>query len=171
MKRCPRCGRTYTDVNINFCLEDGELLGYLPDDASQTFPDSFMDESPTVLLDKPRDTNQINREVHSPPVLWQSQNPLHGSGQCAMTGYDQTPNQTLPYIALSLGLASVVLVCCQGGIWLGLPAVVIGVLGMRNADRDPGQYGGRGLAVAGMVLGIVTFLASVIMLIFGLVAR
>lgn len=88
-----------------------------------------------------------------------------------MNMYDQTRNQTLPYIALSLGLASVVMVCCQGGIWLGLPAVVIGVLGMRNAEKDPNQYTGRGMAVAGMVLGIVTFLASLIFLIFGLVAR
>jgi len=77
----------------------------------------------------------------------------------------------LPYIALSLGLASAVLVCCYGGIWLGLPAVVTGFIGMRNADSDPGQYSGRGLAVAGMVLGIITFLASFIFLIFGLLAR
>ncbi|CAN5511693.1 hypothetical protein BH18ACI3_BH18ACI3_14530 [soil metagenome] len=175
MKRCPRCGQTYSDAAINFCLEDGELLAYLADDAPRPLPgerpQGFMDDSPTVVLNKPRDTNQMDREVHSPPAPWQNQSPVYGDQQVGMNMYDQTRNQTLPYIALSLGLASVVLVCCQGGIWLGLPAVVIGVLGMRNAEKDPNQYTGRGMAVAGMVLGIVTFLASLIFLIFGLVAR
>jgi len=52
--------------------------------------------------------------------------------------------------------------CCYGGIWLGLPAAVLGFLGVRNAGNDPGKYGGRGMAVGGMVLGIVTFLISII---------
>ena len=26
MKRCPSCNRTYTDVSLNFCLEDGTPL-------------------------------------------------------------------------------------------------------------------------------------------------
>ena len=38
---------------------------------------------------------------------------------------------------------------------------------MKNVDTDPMKYGGRGMAIAGMVIGIVTFLASVFFLIFG----
>jgi hypothetical protein len=26
MKHCPKCGRTYTDETLNFCLEDGDWL-------------------------------------------------------------------------------------------------------------------------------------------------
>jgi hypothetical protein len=26
MKRCPSCNRTYTDLSLNFCLEDGTPL-------------------------------------------------------------------------------------------------------------------------------------------------
>ncbi len=66
-----------------------------------------------------------------------------------------------------MGVISCFLVCCAGGIWLGLPAAIVGFLAMRNAEREPSRYGGRGLAIAGMVLGIVTFLASVFFLIFG----
>jgi NO-binding membrane sensor protein with MHYT domain len=64
-------------------------------------------------------------------------------------------------------LISIPLMCCYGGIWLGLPAAVIGFLGMRNADADPNKYSGRGMAVGGMVLGVITFFASII---FGIIA-
>jgi hypothetical protein len=51
------------------------------------------------------------------------------------------------------------MICCYGGLWLGLPAAIVGYIGMRNADSDPTRYGGRGLAIGGMVAGIITFLA------------
>ena len=73
----------------------------------------------------------------------------------------------MPTIALILGILSMLLICCYGGIWLGLPAAVVGFLGMRNADNDNSRYGGRGLAIGGMVLGVISFLMSVI---FGLIA-
>jgi hypothetical protein len=31
---------------------------------------------------------------------------------------------------------------------------------MKNTDRDPGRYEGRGMAIGGMVLGGVSLLAS-----------
>jgi hypothetical protein len=40
-------------------------------------------------------------------------------------------------------------------------------MAMRNSDKDPGRYGGRGMAIIGMVLGVVTFLASMMIAIFG----
>jgi len=44
---------------------------------------------------------------------------------------------------------------------------------MRNADNDPARYGGRGLAIGGMVLGAVTAVLSIIhiiIIIFSLLA-
>ena len=61
--------------------------------------------------------------------------------------------------------------CCYGGIWLGVPAAVLGFLGMKNADRDPGRYEGRGLAIAGMVLGGVSLLASVAFAFIAILSR
>jgi len=58
MKQCPRCKQTYSDENLNFCLEDGELLtvfGYEPP-ASR-----YVDEPPpTVMLNEARVTNPAN---------------------------------------------------------------------------------------------------------------
>jgi hypothetical protein len=76
----------------------------------------------------------------------------------------------LPIIGLILGILSLTLVCCYGGLWLGLPAAIVGYLGMKNADSDPSRYMGRGMAVAGLVLGLVSFLCSMIFLIIGILA-
>jgi hypothetical protein len=59
-------------------------------------------------------------------------------------------------------------VCCYGGLWLGIPAAIVGFLGMRNSDRDPSRFGGRGLAIAGLILGIITFVMSMLILVLGL---
>jgi len=47
-----------------------------------------------------------------------------------------------------------------------LPAAIVGFIAMRNVDSNPGKYAGRGMAIAGMILGIVAFMASVVFLIF-----
>ena len=72
---------------------------------------------------------------------------------------------------MALGVASLIMVCCYGGLWLGVPAAVVGFLAMRNADRDPDRYGGRGLAIAGLVIGIITFIISILFIFLGLVAQ
>ena len=46
-----------------------------------------------------------------------------------------------------------------------LSGYFVGFIGLRNADSDTSRYGGRGLAIGGMVLGTITFLASLFALI------
>jgi hypothetical protein len=149
MKQCPRCNQTYSDDQLNFCLNDGELL---TDFAAK--PSSYVDDAPpTILLDSARVTNPASWPVSSsPPAQWQ---PQGLQNQPFGSSFVQKRDQTLPTIAMILGILSVALICCYGGIWLGLPAAVLGFLGMRNADGDPGRYGGRGMAIAGMVLAII----------------
>lgn len=167
MKRCPRCGQTYTDSDINFCLNDGELLSRLSDEPPTLFKD---DSPPTVVMDRGRVTNQANWQNASPPAVYQSPSPAGNPGLGGLSRFQQSRDQTLPTIAFALGLASLVLICCYGGIWLGLPAAIVGFLGLRNADGDPERYSGRGLAIGGLVLGIVTFLMSIVFVIFAALA-
>jgi hypothetical protein len=49
MKICPKCGKTYTDASLNFCLDDGTVLTQ-----SQTGFDSALPE--TVMISQPRQT-------------------------------------------------------------------------------------------------------------------
>lgn len=177
MKRCPRCGRGYTDSSINFCLDDGELLvidtGGEPGSLfADEQPTKFTDDSPpTVVMDPTRVTNPTDWQPSSPPAPWQGQSPIFRNQSYSVAGYMQSRDQTLPTVSLVLGLVALVLVCCYGGIWLGVPAAIVGFIGMKNADKDPSRYGGRGMAVVGMVLGAVTFLASMVFLFIGFIGR
>jgi hypothetical protein len=165
MKRCLKCGRTYVDETLNYCLEDGEILiretGYDPP------PTLFADDSPpTLVMDQPRVTNPIDWNQSSlahPQVMSPAQNPQYG-----MAGYATARDQTLPTVSLALGILSILLVCCPGGgVLFGSPAAIIGFIALKNIDSNPAKYSGRGMAIAGMVTGIVTFLASILILIFG----
>lgn len=163
MKQCPRCSQTYSDDSLNFCLNDGELLTVLGQAGR------FADEPPpTVIMDQGRVTNPVGWPQPSQPLAeWQPQMMQPQPFGSILAARDKT----LPTVALILGLLSIILICCYGGIWLGLPAAIVGFLGMRNADAKPDRYEGRGLAIAGMVLGIVSFVASFIFAIIASLAN
>lgn len=167
MKQCPRCKQTYSDNSLNFCLDDGELLSSFGGEAR--YVADVDDAPPTVVLNEARVTDPI--EFRPSAAEWQNQprpiRPYH----FAQPELYRTADQTLPTISLVLGILSVVLICCYGGIWLGLPALVVGFLGMRNASGDPSRYGGKGMAIGGMILGAASFLAALSFLFFAVLAR
>ena len=169
MKHCPRCRQVYNDDQLNFCLNDGELLSvYSGEGYSQRAAD---DSPPTLMMDQTRVTNPIGWQAGQPIDPFGSTNRGANVPNYVTAVHQQKRDQTLPTVSLILGIAACLLVCCSGGIWLGLPAAVVGFLGLRNTDSDPNKYGGRGLAIAGMVLGIITFLASIFILIAGQFGR
>jgi len=178
MKQCPRCRQTYVDEQLNYCLEDGEPLTDLTREpapgrySNEPPPARYVDDAPpTVMLNESRVTNPAAWPQASPAV-WQQQGneDMQQRPPFAAMPFGRSMDTTLPKISLILGIASIVLACCYGGIWLGLPAAVLGYLGMRNADTDPGRYSGRGLAIGGMVLGGISFLASIIFGFFAILA-
>lgn len=167
MKQCPRCRKIYDDDQLNFCLDDGELLQVVH---SPNRPNAD-DAPPTIVLDQSRITNPVHWPTHQPtsPISqWQPQEMM--SRPFGSTPFPQSRDQTVPTIALILGILSVPLICCYGGIWLGVPAAAMGYIGMRNADGDSNRYGGRGMAVGGMVLGVVSLLASLVFAFFAIIA-
>lgn len=165
MKKCLRCGQTYADDSLNFCLSDGEMLvqagGFEPS------PTQYADDSPpTIMMDQPRATNPIDWAASGPPQ-WPGDTQVARTPLQGMASYGVSRDQTLPTVSLVLGIISCLLVCCAGGIYVGLPAAIVGFLALRNIDSRPDKYTGRGLAIGGMVLGIITFLASLFFLIVG----
>ena len=61
-------------------------------------------------------------------------------------------NKTLATISLVLGILAI-LPCC--GFLSGIPGAVIGFIARSRANSDPANYGGGGLALAGIILGIL----------------
>jgi hypothetical protein len=62
----------------------------------------------------------------------------------------QKLNQTLPIVSLVFGILSI---CCWISPLTGLIALITGFLGMKNVNSSPSQYGGKTLALVGMILG------------------
>ena len=170
-KRCSSCGQTYTDDAINFCLNDGELLSYLADDAPQTIlsndrPTMFAEDSePTVFLNKPRVTNQTNWPGSEPIALWQGGQQNFPQQQFGNYPLNVTPNQTLAIVSLCLGLGSMTIGwCCSMGLLLSPAALITGFIALSMIKKDPQANQGRGLAIGGMVTGGI-FLGLYLMII------
>ncbi len=154
MKQCPRCGKTYTDANLNFCLDDGELLSVM---SSPGVGDAFRDDSPpTVMLDEARRTNPAGWPSQplpsAPPVQWQAA-PVNQFPQFQAT---VSPNLTLAIVSLCLGISSLTIGwCCYIGVLLGPAAMITGFIAMSQNKKDPQRYGGRGMAIGGIATGAV----------------
>jgi hypothetical protein len=105
----------------------------------------------------------------APEANWQNQN--IGANTPFQPPVVQGQNQTLPIVSLVLGIISVV--CCGMGLLLGPAALVTGYMGKNNANNYPEQYGGSGMALAGMITGGIGTLISIgyfILIIIGAIA-
>lgn len=159
MKYCPRCNQRYEDRDLNFCLNDGELL--VEQDTSEA--------PPTLYMDPPRQTRENWAEPQAPPV---------GQGQ-QIYGYQQpqqmyqppmsamatvSKDTTLPTLSLIFGSIGL-LFCCYLGLFLGPASLITGYIGYSRVSRDPQTYGGGTMAIVGMILGGVGFLISLLYII------
>lgn len=84
---------------------------------------------------------------------WQQDDPMHnpqyqpGSGMPSVAGQ----NQTLAIVSLVLGIASIIF--CAG--LTGPPALITGIMAKKKATNNPAEYGGAGLALGGIITGII----------------
>ena len=105
-----------------------------------------------------------------PLGYWQQQQPP-GYPPYPPQGYGQPPYRPADHpratTALVLGLVAIV-----GGFTCGLPLIVgpwawgIGRRAVREIEQEPHRYGGRGMAMAGYVMGVI----ATILLILGVLA-
>lgn len=111
---------------------------------------------------------QQSTEWSAPPVPqagWENQ----GLGQ--NTPFSPPPvktgiNQTLPIVSLGLGVASITIGwCCYLGLLLAPAALITGFIGLSQAKKNPQTHGGRGFAIAGMVIGAVTLVLYILVII------
>jgi len=87
----------------------------------------------------------------------------------------RAPNFCLPSLAaasLVLGIASVTIgLCCYFGILTAPTALILGIVALVQIKNDPAKYGGKGLAIGGIVTSIVYFVILAVMILFwGLVS-
>ena len=123
-------------------------------------PEPFREEPSFNPFDQPAPMAQSEwAPPPAPDAGWQNQPigqntpfqpPVVGTGSL---------NQTLPIVSLVFGIVSL---CCYISPVTGIVALITGYMGMKNANNDPQQYGGKGLAIAGMVTGGVFLLLGLL---------
>ena len=155
MKRCPTCNRTYEDDALSFCLTDGSSL--IRDEPAA--PSSF-DPPPTILAPPPTsDWGPPQRPATPAPGAWNSGGlpqqpaPAWGGGY-QQPVYVQSQQNGLAIGSLVCGILS--FVCCS--VFTGIPAIVLGIMAINKEKNDPQLYGGKGMAIGGIVLGSVSIL-------------
>ena len=157
MKICPNCNQTYTDESLNFCLNDGSALR-----------ETDNDPPPTIFMDPPRTTNPNYTDYNTP--FGKADQQIYQAPYSPPMAMTSSVDQTLPIISLVLGVLGFVGICCYGGFPLGLAAVITGYLGMKNADQNPQKYGGKGMAIGGLVLGAIGIVSGIIFIIFAVIS-
>jgi Domain of unknown function (DUF4190) len=192
MKRCPACDQTYADDALTFCINDGTaLVGARPSewDAQATMmapppsvtrppPSSFSDAEPTdwsaPQYSPPADLNAPGAWMPPPtPGAWQQPSPpSQEMPGMAQTGRQQQ-QQSLAIASLICGLLSITLGVICGGPVLGIAAIALGIIALMQNKSDPQRYGGKGLAIGGIITGslwIVFGVFILLMLIVGSMA-
>lgn len=164
MKQCPRCKNTYSDDQLNFCLDDGELLTAF---SQEPPPARYVDDTPpTMMMNDARVTNPSNWPSSSPPAQWQGQGAPVQQAQFAPFAMVQSPSQTLAIVSLCLGIGSITVGwCCYIGVLLSPAALITGFIALSQIKKDPSRFTGRGLAIGGMVTGTVYFVALILIVV------
>lgn len=125
-------------------------------------PQPSFNQSPFENPSSPSFGNQPEWTPPPAPVSeWQNQNiGVNSPFQPPTVG--QSEDKTLAIVSLVCGILSVT--CC--GAITGIVALITGFMAKNNVDANPQQYGGRGMALAGMIMGGIGIVLTVLWLVF-----
>ena len=80
------------------------------------------------------------------------------------------PQKSIAVLSMVLGIVSITIGwCCYFGVLTSPVAIGLGIFSLFQIKNDPGKYGGKGMAIAGIVTGVLYFVfVALIILIYGL---
>ena len=117
---------------------------------SSTPVSTAVDPSPTVLPPATPIPGTVNMAY--PMAVGPKPNPM------AITG-------------LVLGIVSILMVCCCYGFPFNVAGIVFSIIGMNQIKSDPVNQLGKGLALTGLILSIVSIVIGLGLLAFGVTAN
>ncbi len=176
MKYCPQCKRQFSEAWLSFCSDDGTPLVQDLTPASDPNWDPQIRE-PQVQTPDEQATQWLPRE---PPVAggWiaPDERPPMSPGAWQPPPppavYPRTPgpSQNLAMASMIVGLSGVLLSWCFGPV-PGIVALVLGLVALSQIKKSPEKYTGKGMAIAGIVIGAVNIAFYILLLIFWILAR
>jgi len=169
MKRCPTCNQTFEKDWVSFCTEDGTPLVETA---------AWPREPPATIVAPPssRETDPAGQPTlnlpgsYIPPQSSQPQLPAPAWQTPPPAAYTVAPQQSLAIVSLSLGIFSMTIGwCCYLGVITAPIAIALGGYQLTQIKKDPAKFGGKGLAIVGVVTGVAYFVLVVfIIFIYGL---
>ncbi len=103
----------------------------------------------------------------APAASWENQQMAAEPSYTPMsTAVASGQNKTLAIISLVTGILGLT-ICC-GGILPSVAAIVTGIMARNKASQNPSEYGGSGMAMAGIITGALGLLGGIVVLIFWL---
>jgi hypothetical protein len=178
MKRCPTCNRTFDDEYLSYCTTDGTVL--VSDDVSANLELQetaiFGEPPPTVVMPPPRPTEYVPHSSNAPappaPYGWANESPpawVPPTPPAPFIGATRPAQQGLAVTSLIFGLISITFGWICGGPVFGLIAVVMGAVALTLIKKNPQQYTGKPIAVAGLITGGISLLINLAIIAFWIV--
>lgn len=171
MKRCPTCNQQFTDEWLTFCTQDGTSLVDVPVSPNEPPPTIAYPSMPPSVSPAEQPTLDLPGGYKPAPVQVSAQQPLQPSWQPPPPpSYGSQPQKSLAVLSMVLGIVSITIGwCCYFGVLTSPVAIGLGIFSLFQIKNDPNKYGGKGMAIAGIVAGGLYFVfVALIILIYGL---
>ncbi|HVQ37065.1 MAG TPA: DUF4190 domain-containing protein [Pyrinomonadaceae bacterium] len=171
MKRCPTCNQQFTDEWLTFCTQDGTSLVDMPVSPDEPPPTVAYASMPPSVSPSEQPTLDYPGAYKPPAVQMASPQPMQaGWNPPPPPAYASQPQKSLAVLSMVLGIVSMTIGwCCYFGVLTSPIAIGLGIFSLFQMKKDPTKYGGKGMAIAGIVTGALYFvLIFLIILIYGL---
>ena len=155
MKRCPTCNQQFTDEWLTFCTQDGTSLVEMPASPNDPPATVLYPSLPPTVSPSEQPTMDYP-DAYQPPALQPvGQQPLQGGwAPPPPPAYASQPQQNTAVLSLVLAIASIPLgFCCYVGLLISPVAIGLGIFSLIKIKQDPTKWGGKGMAIAGIVIG------------------
>jgi Domain of unknown function (DUF4190) len=169
MKRCPTCNSTFDEEHLNYCITDGTALVRDEDRPGFELQETeLLSEPPVTLVMPPRPAEYVAQVADAPtppaPYGWANESPPAWVPPPPPVPFGRAgrpaQQQGIAVASLILGLISITFGWICGGPIFGLLAVVLGVVALTMIKRNPQQYGGKPIALAGLITGGIALLVN-----------
>jgi hypothetical protein len=145
----------------------GQEASSIPSPFDNPKPSTYSPPEPNFAQFKDPDPPAASSNPFDPPAAstpeWAPPSKMEPKRDAGMSGPPSTgqegQSKVLAIVSLVAGILS--LFCCNWFVF-GLAAVVVGFIAKGKATTDPAHYGGRGLALGGIITGVISIILGIV---------
>jgi len=145
---------------------DGKEYGPIPPEVlSQWIADGRADARTRVLAEGTSDWKTLAEVPALSELL--SAAPAPVQPVAAMPGADGPKTNSLAVTGMIMGILAITCGICCHGLPFNLLGIIFSAIGLSQIKQDPAGQKGRGMAIAGLVLSIISIALAVLLIVLG----